>query len=88
MSRMFSVHIIIIYRYILEYYTDQHNVDEDRVTVAKYGAGSDWTFGIQAGVTSRTIYSTPADSGPNVAFNQKNIHNEYYHCVYLIQGVY
>lgn len=69
-------------------YADWHDVDEDRVTVAKYGVGSDWTFGIQAGVTSRTIYSTPADSGPNVAFNQKNIHNEYYHCVYLIQGVY
>ena len=50
---MFSVHIIIIYRYILEYYTDQHNVDEDRVTISCIG--EHWCGAAFAGLHCRHI---------------------------------
>ena len=65
--RIISELIKILVDTLIKYYTDWYDVDEDSMTVAKCGASSDWTFGIQAGVTSRTIYSTPTDSGPNVA---------------------
>ena len=40
---MFSVHIIIIHRYVLEkYYTDHHDVDENRTTIPFIGGDYSW----------------------------------------------
>ena len=48
-------------------YTDWHDVDEDMATTVKYGASWDWTFGVQAGVTSQTMTDTHAASNGYVA---------------------
>lgn len=63
---MFSVHIIITYRYILEkYYTDHHDVDEDLRTIVDYGGGC--TNGTSAGITRRNPYDSSSFTWDGVA---------------------
>ena len=57
---MFSVHIIIIYRYVLEkYYTDWQDVDEDIATIP--GQGGYWSHGLFVGVTQRHLFDFPTN---------------------------
>ena len=63
---MFSVHIIIIYRYVLEkYYTDWQDVDEDARTIIDHG-GHD-TYGNFAGVACRHMYDIRTKTYGHVA---------------------
>ena len=76
MSRMFSVHIIIIHRYVLEkYYTDWQDVDEDARTIADHGGswGFGWSSGDTPGVFLRNMTNSSAISGNTVA--SKIMHN-------------
>ena len=50
---MFSVHIIITCRYVLEYYTDWHDVDEELMTIASYGGH--WDMTDWGGAVCRTV---------------------------------
>ena len=69
---MFSVHIIIIYRYILEYYTDWQDVDEDIATIP--GQGGYWSHGLFVGVTQRHLFDFPTNVHDIVA-SKKIIYN-------------
>lgn len=63
---MFSVHIIIIYRYVFrKYYTDYHDVDEDQATIPYYGG----SFGgkSDAGVVYRSPLNIPSHTSDVVA---------------------
>ena len=68
---MFSVHIIIIYRYILEYYTDWQDVDEDIATIP--GQGGYWSHGLFVGVTQRHLFDFPTNVHDIVASKKNNI---------------
>ena len=70
---MFSVHIIIIYRYVLEkYYTDWQDVDEDIATIP--GQGGYWSHGLFVGVTQRHLFDFPTNVHDIVA-SKKIIYN-------------
>ena len=70
---MFSVHIIIIYKYVLEkYYTDWQDVDEDIATIP--GQGGYWSHGFFVGVTQRHLFDFPTNVHDIVA-SKKIIYN-------------
>jgi len=67
---MFSVHIIIIHRYVFrKYYTDWQDVDEDARTIADHGGswGFGWSSGDTPGVFLRNMTNSSAISGNTVA---------------------
>ena len=55
---------------LIEYYTDEHNVDEDRVTITSQGGR--WCELSTVGVSDRYIWNSPSSPSPNVA-SLKNI---------------
>ncbi len=69
---MFSVHIIITCRYILEYYTDPHNVDEDATTIPSLG--EHWCGVAFAGLHCRHI-DWSVDWYTNTVASKKIMHN-------------
>ena len=70
---MFSVHIIIIYRCVLEkYYTDHHDVDEDVRTLLEQG--DRWVNGGMTGITRRDL-SAPIDYTVDAVASKKIIYN-------------
>ena len=69
---MFSVHIIIIYRYVFrKYYTDPYDVDEDMMTIVNHGGR--WIVGSNAGTACRNLFNSPSTSTDNVVSKKNNI---------------
>ena len=66
---MFSVHIIITYRYVFEkYYTDTHDVDEDLRTIMSYGGDCGLYWGdMESGVFLHAMYDSSTSTVDNVA---------------------
>ena len=69
---MFSVHIIIIYRYVLEYYTDWHDVDENMVTISNQGGYYSDGESI-VGIVRRNVNFDITGKGDIVASKKNNI---------------
>ena len=56
--------------YILEkYYTDEHDVDENMVTILLQGGS--WGYDISAGIVHRNLYDASTNSGGHVASRLK-----------------
>ena len=51
--------------FLKKYYTDWHDVDEDRMTITRLGSG--WTENLTAGVMKRELYQYSSDSALDVA---------------------
>lgn len=54
------------------YYTDTHDVDEDGTTISLQGGGESWAMGSNAGITFRTMDTSPTYYTPDVAYKDKN----------------
>ena len=68
---MFSVHIIIIYRYVFrKYYTNWHDVDEELMTILIHGGA--WYQETQSGISRRHMSISPTTSGIDVASKKNN----------------
>ena len=49
------------------FYTDEHSVDEDMVTISVQGGGGHYAVGSMVGITQRYVGDAPADASPYVA---------------------
>lgn len=57
----------------LKYYTDSHDVDEDRTTSSIQGAMWSWNLSDELGMMRRDLYIPPNESGHNdVAYKYNN----------------
>ena len=50
---------------LIKYYTDAHDVDEDKMTIVEYSG--QWDHGNGNGIAYRGMNGIPVDSGGNVA---------------------
>ena len=54
-------------------YTDNHDVDEDNVTISVYGGL--WNIGNSAGVTYRYVFDSPSQIQPGNASGRRHLRN-------------
>jgi len=58
-------YIVSRHQKLINYYTDEHNVDEDRVTITSQGGR--WCELSTVGVSDRYIWNSPSSPSSNVA---------------------